>query len=108
LTAFTGSFTIANKAVLEFGTADFGNVTFASGSTGTVKFDAPLTTPLTAFTGTISGLTPKVSIDLADLTYVAGKTTAGYSGGNEWKPAGFAPPFRQFHQCNVGAFKGCD
>jgi len=26
-------------------------------------------------------LTPKVSIDLADLTYVAGKTTAGYSGG---------------------------
>jgi YVTN family beta-propeller protein len=81
LTAFTGSFTIANKAVLEFGTADFGNVTFASGSSGTVKFDAPLTAPLTALTGTISGLTRNVSIDLADLTYVAGKSNASYSGG---------------------------
>jgi YVTN family beta-propeller protein len=81
LTGFSGSFTIANKAVLEFGTADFGNVNFASGSTGTIKFDAPLTTPLTALTGTISGLTPKDSIDLADLAYVAGKTNASYSGG---------------------------
>ena len=81
LTAFTGSFTIANKAVLEFGTADFGNVAFASGSSGTVKFDAPLTSPLTTLTGTISGLTPKVSIDLADLTYVAGKMKASYLAG---------------------------
>jgi YVTN family beta-propeller protein len=84
LTAFTGSFTIANKAVLEFGTADFGNVAFASGFSGTVKFDAPLTAPLTALTGTISGLTPNDKIDLADLKFVPGKTNASYdpSTGN--------------------------
>jgi hypothetical protein len=81
VTAFTGSSTIANSAVLEFGNADFGNVTFASGSSGTVKFDAPLTAPLTAFTGTISGLTPKDKIDLTDLTYVAGNTKTSYLGG---------------------------
>jgi hypothetical protein len=83
-TAFTGSFTIADKAVLEFGTArDFGNVAFASGSSGTVKFDTPTAT-VTALTGTISGLTPKDKIDLAGLKFVPGQTNASYdpSTGN--------------------------
>jgi hypothetical protein len=81
LTAFTGSLTIANNAVLEFGTADFGKVTFASGSSGTVKFDAPLTQPSsTTFAGTISGLTAKDFVDLADLPFTQGKMTYGYSG----------------------------
>ena len=55
----TGSIVMPNKGVLEFGSL----ITNAS------------------FTGTIVGLTPKNSIDLAALTYVAGKTTASYSGG---------------------------
>jgi hypothetical protein len=72
----TGSFNIANKSVLEFGGADNENVTFASGATGTLKLDHSLT-----FTGTIFGLTPKDSIDLADLTYTPGKMKASVSGG---------------------------
>jgi hypothetical protein len=76
----TGSFTIANSAVLDFGGADSEPVTFASGSSGTVKFDQTLTQQVTTFAGTISGLTPKTKIDLADLNYVAG-ANASYSGG---------------------------
>jgi hypothetical protein len=75
LTAFTGSFTIANKAVLEFGGADSEPITFASGSSGTVKFDQSLTEP----TGTISGLTPQTKIDLADLPFTKGQMTAATS-----------------------------
>jgi len=66
-----GSFTIANSAVQEFGAADSENVTFANGSKGTVKFDQSLTQP----TVTISGLTPKNSIDLADLPFTNGQMT---------------------------------
>jgi hypothetical protein len=51
----TGSIVMPNKGVLEFGS---------------------LTT--VPFAGTIVGLTPKNSIDLADLTYVAGKMKATY------------------------------
>jgi hypothetical protein len=75
LTAFTGSFTIANKAVLEFGGADSEPITFASGSSGTVKFDQSLIEP----TGTISGLTPQTKIDLADLPFTKGQMTAATS-----------------------------
>jgi hypothetical protein len=64
----TGSFTIANSAVLESGAGDTAPITFASGSSGTVKFDHSLTQP----TGTISGLTPKTKIDLADLPFTSG------------------------------------
>jgi YVTN family beta-propeller protein len=71
----TGSFVIANSGVLEFGAADSENVTFASGASGTVKVDHSLTAP---FTGTISGLTPKDTIDLADLSFVPGKMKATY------------------------------
>ena len=67
----TGSFTIANKAVLEFGAGDTAPITFASGSSGTVKFDKSLTQP----TGTISGLTAKDFIDLADLPFNKGQMT---------------------------------
>ncbi len=73
----TGSFIIANSGVLELGASDSENVTFASGASGTVKFDHSLTAP---FTGTISGLTPNDRIDLADLPWVAGKMKATYSG----------------------------
>jgi large repetitive protein len=68
----TGSFVIANSGVLEFGAADSENVTFASGSSGMLQLDHSLTTP---FTGSISGLTPKNSIDLADLAWVKGHMT---------------------------------
>jgi hypothetical protein len=80
-TAVNGTdFMVANSAVLEFGTADFGNVTFASGSNGTVKFDAPLTPGSNTFTGTISGLTPKTKIDLADLSFT-GTMSESYNNG---------------------------
>jgi uncharacterized repeat protein (TIGR03803 family) len=72
----TGSFTIANSAVLEFGAADSENVTFANGSKGTVKFDQSLTQP----TVTISGLTAKDTIDLADLPFTQGQMKASYLG----------------------------
>jgi hypothetical protein len=74
LAGFTGFFTIANKGVLEFDTTDSANVSFASGSSGTVKYDAQFTGTIS--TGTISGLTPKDSIDLADLPFVSGQMKA--------------------------------
>jgi hypothetical protein len=77
----TGSFTIANSAVLEFGAGDTAPISFASGSSGTVKFDQPLTQPVTTFTETISGLTPKTKIDLADLTFKPGSMSFNYSNG---------------------------
>jgi probable HAF family extracellular repeat protein/autotransporter-associated beta strand protein len=73
----TRSFVIANNGVLEFGASDSENVTFASGASGTLKLDHSLTAP---FTGSISGLTPKDSIDVADLTYVKGHMSASYAG----------------------------
>jgi hypothetical protein len=73
----TGSFVIANSGVLEFGAEDSENVSFASGATGTLKLDHSLTAP---FTGSVSGLTSKDTIDLADLTWVKGHMTAGFSG----------------------------
>jgi probable HAF family extracellular repeat protein len=72
----TGSLVIAGKGVLEVGGLVSQNVTFASGSSGTFKLDHSLTVP---FTGTIFGLTPKDSVDLADLTYVRGKMNASYN-----------------------------
>jgi hypothetical protein len=66
----TGSFIIANNGVLELGGSDNENVTFASGASGALKLDHSLTA---SFTGTIFGLTPKDSIDLADLPWVSGK-----------------------------------
>jgi hypothetical protein len=77
----TGSFTIANSAVLEFGAADNEPVTFASGSKGTVKFDQTLTQPSTTFAGTISGLTPKTKIDLADLSFTGNMSATPTNGG---------------------------
>jgi hypothetical protein len=71
----TGSLVIAGKGVLEVGGLVSENITFASGSSGTFKLDHSLTAP---FTGTIFGLTPKDSLDFADLTYVAGKMKATY------------------------------
>jgi hypothetical protein len=72
----TGSFASSGSSNLEFGAADFENVTFMSGASGTVKFDHSLTAP---FTGYLSGVTAKTPIDLADLQFT-GKMTASYSG----------------------------
>jgi hypothetical protein len=58
----TGSIVMPNKGVLEFGSLVSDNAA-------------------QPFAGTIVGLTSKNSIDLAALTYVAGKTTASYLGG---------------------------
>jgi hypothetical protein len=77
----TDCFTIANSAVLEFGAADNEPVTFASGSSGTVKFDQTLTQPFTTFAGTISGLTPKTKIDLADLKFNPGNMSVTPNNG---------------------------
>jgi hypothetical protein len=66
-----------NSANLEFGAAVSENVTFGSGAAGTLKLDKSLTSP---YTGTLSGLTQNNAVDLADLTYVAGKMKATFSG----------------------------
>jgi hypothetical protein len=69
----SGSFSIQGNSTLELGAADSANVTFAAGSTGTIKFDRSLTAPPT---GRLSGLTPQDRIDLADLAWVQNKMTA--------------------------------
>ena len=72
----TGAFTLMNSANLELGAAVSENVTFASGAVGTLKLDKSVTSP---YTGTVSGLTQNNAIDLADLTYAAGKMKAMFS-----------------------------
>jgi len=52
-------------------------VTFASGANGTLKFDDSLVKNF--FTGTISGLTTKTPIDLADLPYSSGFMSAKFT-----------------------------
>ncbi len=68
-----------NVGSLEFGAADSENVTFATGSTGTLKVDHSLTA---RFTGTIAGLTQHNMVDLADLTWVKGQMHATFSGNS--------------------------
>ncbi|TPM07083.1 hypothetical protein FJ960_09200 [Mesorhizobium sp. B2-3-11] len=75
----TGSFTLMKNGSLELVAADSENVTFASGSTGTLKLDHSLTAP---FAGKISGLTPKNAIDLADLAYLKPKSMIVTYTGN--------------------------
>ena len=77
--AGTGSFVVMNGGSLEFGAADSENVTFATGSTGTLKVDHSLTA---RFTGTIAGLTQHNMVDLADLTWVKGQMHATFSGNS--------------------------
>jgi len=52
-------------------------VTFAAGASGTLKIDHSLTAP---FTGYLSGLTTKNSVDLVDLAWTRQSMTATYSG----------------------------
>ncbi len=74
-----GTVTIENAGVLEFGAASSASVRFGGGAYGggvnVLKLDDSK-----EFSGTLSGLTSADTIDLADLRYVAGKTTASYSG----------------------------
>jgi hypothetical protein len=69
-----GSATISGAATLEFGAASAETVSFAAGSTGTLKLDNSA-----SFTGSVSGLTTTTYIDLADLAWVQGQTTATFS-----------------------------
>jgi hypothetical protein len=73
----TGSFTLQDRGSLEFGAADSENVTFAAGARGTLKIDHSLTAP---FTGYLSGLSTKNSVDLVDLAWTRWSMTATYSG----------------------------
>jgi hypothetical protein len=73
----TGSFALSNSGSLEFGAGDSEKVTFMPGATGTLKLDHSLTA---TFTGQLSGLTTKNTVDLADLTFIKGKMTATFSG----------------------------
>ncbi len=73
----SGSFALLNSGSLEFGAADSENVTFMAGANGSLTFDHSLTAP---FTGSVSGLSPKNAIILADLTWTPRKMTATFSG----------------------------
>jgi hypothetical protein len=73
----TGSFSLASSSILEFGGSDNANVSFVPSSSSTLKLDHSLTAP---FTGSISGLASSNTIDLGDLTFVAGHMQATYSG----------------------------
>src|ERR1700688_2782508 len=67
VTGTSGSFTLMNSANLEFGAAESENIGVAAGATGTLKFDKSA-----SVTGSISGLTTKNAVDLADLGWVSG------------------------------------
>ena len=74
----TGSFSIAGNAQVElFGASDAG-VSFAPGSTGTLRLDQS-----SAFAGTVAGLALGNFIDLADLAFKS-NTAPAYTanGGN--------------------------
>ena len=73
----SGSFALLNSGSLEFGAADSENVTFMAGANGSLTFDHSSTAP---FTGSVSGLSPKNAIILADLTWTPRKMTATFSG----------------------------
>jgi hypothetical protein len=75
-----GSFSLSNGGSLELVGADSQNVTF-TGTTGTLKLDHSLTAP---FTGQLSGLSTVTDVvDLADLTWIPGKTTVTPKPGNK-------------------------
>jgi len=70
-----GSATISGAATLEFASASAENVSFAAGSTGTLKLDDSA-----SFTGSVSGLTTTTYIDLADLSWAEGQMVASFVG----------------------------
>ncbi len=74
-----GSVEMEGGSALEFGGSSNTQITFGvdyyGGAINTLKLDDSR-----QFTGTLSGLSNVDTIDLADLRYVAGKTTASYSG----------------------------
>jgi hypothetical protein len=77
--AISGSGVIAltGSANLELGATDSKKVTFEAGADGILTIDH---STAKAFTGKISGLTAANAVDLADLTFTAGKMTATFSG----------------------------
>ncbi|SIO49174.1 hypothetical protein SAMN05443247_06378 [Bradyrhizobium erythrophlei] len=70
-----GSATISGAATFEFAAASAENVSFAAGSTGTLKLDDSA-----SFTGSVSGLTTTTYIDLADLSWAEGQMVASFVG----------------------------
>jgi hypothetical protein len=70
-----GTATISGAATLEFAAASAETISFAAGSTGTLKLDDSA-----SFTGSVSGLTTTTYIELADLPWAQGQMTATFSG----------------------------
>ena len=74
--------TISGTQTLELFGASAENITFAAGSTGTLRLDAA-----TSFSGTVSGLALGNALDLANVAYTAGMpvgyqpNTSGPAGG---------------------------
>ena len=71
-----GNATITGASTLEFRAASDTNVSFAPGSTGTLRLDAS-----SQFTGTVAGLALGNYLDLADLSYQGNKTPTINSTG---------------------------
>jgi len=70
----TANVTVSGTQEAEIVGASALNAIFAAGASGVLKLDAA-----TTYTGTVSGLTPTDTLDLASLTYGA-NMTVGYSG----------------------------
>jgi hypothetical protein len=70
-----GTATISGAVTLEFAAASAETISFAAGSTGTLKLDDSA-----SFTGSVSGLTTTTYIELADLPWAQGQMTATFSG----------------------------
>jgi hypothetical protein len=75
--ALGGSAQISGNSSLELGGGSSSNVSFSAGSNGRLTFDNSQ-----SFTGTIAGLAPGNSIDLADIAFGA-STTLGYSANSD-------------------------
>src|SRR5262249_34710645 len=82
VTTTASSAIISGAQTLELFGTSAENITFAAGSTGTLRLDAA-----TSFSGTVSGLAPGNALDLANVAYTAGMTvgfqpnTSGPAGG---------------------------
>ena len=69
-----GTATISGAGTLEFAAASAEAVSFAAGSTGTLKLDNAA-----SFTGTVSGLTTTTYVDFADLPWTQGQMTETFT-----------------------------
>lgn len=74
-----GTAQINNNAEIEFGLADYNDVFFGSGASGTLRLDKSATAADT-FHGTIYGFAGQDKLDLSDIAYVKGQTALTFSG----------------------------